>query len=291
MRPVEQREDTRVRSEASVLWRRFRRNKAAIAGGAIVLFFVLLAFLAPLAAPYDPAQTNFRDRLEGPSASHWLGTDSLGRDMLSRIIYGSRYSLLSGLVSVAIAVAVGTLLGLVSGYYGKLADNIIMRLMDMLLAFPGILLAIAIISVLGRGLTNAMIAVGLYSIPSFARVVRGNVLALREQEFVQGARAAGASNSRIIFRHILPNITTPVTVLSTMRLGSTILAAAALSFIGLGAQPPTPEWGAMLSGGRDVLRVAPHITTFPGLAILLTVIGFNLLGDGLRDALDPKLKD
>lgn len=281
----------KVESQVKAVWRRLRKNRMAMVGGGIVLLFVLLAVFAPFVAPYDPTLPDFGDRLAGPSAEHWLGTDSLGRDMLSRIIFGSRYSLVTGLVSVGIAATLGTLLGLVSGYYGKWADMVIMRFMDMLLAFPGILLAIAIISVLGRGLINAMIAVGLYSIPSFARVVRGSVLSLREQEFVQGARAAGAKNSRIIFRHIMPNIMTPVIVLSTMRLGTTILAAASLSFIGLGAQPPTPEWGAMLSGGRDVLRVAPHITTFPGLAILMTVVGFNLLGDGLRDALDPKLKE
>lgn len=282
---------TAKRSWAVETWKRLSKNRAAVAGGAMVLLFVLIAALAPVIAPYDPSLPNFMDRLQAPSARHWLGTDPLGRDMLSRIVYGSRYSLLTGLVSVGIAALLGTVLGLVSGFYGKWTDMIIMRFMDMLLAFPGILLAIAIISVLGRGLFNAMIAVGLYSIPSFARVVRGSVLSLREQEFVQGARAVGATNARIIFRHILPNITTPVIVLSTMRLGTTILAAAALSFIGLGAQPPTPEWGAMLSGGRDYLRVAPHITTFPGLAILLAVIGFNLFGDGLRDALDPKLRD
>lgn len=277
-------------SQLRAVWRRFKRNKMAMSGGAIVLFFVAVAIAAPLIAPYNPNKPDFAHRLEGPSSRYWLGTDSLGRDILSRIIYGSRYSLLSGLVSVGIAAFLGTLSGLVAGYYGGWVDAVIMRFMDMLLAFPGILLAIAIIAVLGRGFFNAMVAVGLHSVPSFARVVRGSVLSLREREFVESAKAAGATDSRIVFRHILPNIATPVIVMSTMRLGTTILAAAGLSFLGLGAQPPTPEWGAMLSGGRDVLRVAPHITTFPGLAILVTVVGFNLFGDGVRDALDPKLK-
>jgi peptide/nickel transport system permease protein len=280
-----------AKSQLKAVWRRLLRNRMAVIGGGVVLFFVLVAIVAPLIAPYNPNKPDFMNRMQGPSPEHWLGTDTLGRDMLSRIIYGSIYSLLAGIVSVTIAAFVGTLLGLLSGYYGGWVDMIIMRFMDMLLAFPGILLAIAIISVLGRGLFNAMVSVGLYSVPSFARVVRSRVLSLREQEFVESARAIGSSNSRIIFRHILPNIATPVIIMSTMRLGTTILAAAALSFLGLGAQPPTPEWGAILSGGRDVLRVAPHIATFPGLAILITVVGFNLLGDGVRDALDPKLKD
>lgn len=280
-----------AQSQLKAVWRRLLRNHMAVIGGGVVLFFVLVAIFAPLIAPFNPNKPDFMNRMQGPSREHWLGTDTLGRDMLSRIIYGSRYSLLAGVVSVTIASLVGTLLGLLSGYYGGWVDMIIMRFMDMLLAFPGILLAIAIISVLGRGLLNAMVSVGLYSVPSFARVVRSRVLSLREQEFVESARAIGSADSRIIFRHILPNITTPVIIMSTMRLGTTILAAASLSFLGLGAQPPTPEWGAMLSGGRDVLRVAPHIATFPGLAILVTVVGFNLLGDGVRDALDPKLKD
>lgn len=280
-----------VQSRLKAVWRRLLRNRMATIGGCVVLFFVCVAVFAPLIAPYDPNKPDFISRMQGPSRDHWLGTDTLGRDMLSRIIYGSRYSLLAGIVSVTIAAFAGTLLGLVSGYYGGWVDMVIMRFMDMLLAFPGILLAIAIISVLGRGLFNAMVSVGLYSVPSFARVVRSRVLSLREQEFVESARAIGSTDSRIIFRHILPNIATPVIIMSTMRLGTTILSAASLSFLGLGAQPPTPEWGAILSGGRDVLRVAPHIATFPGLAILITVVGFNLLGDGVRDALDPKLKD
>ncbi len=280
-----------ARSQIRAIWRRLLRNRMAVMGGCVVLFFVVVAVFAPLIAPYDPNKPNFMARLKGPTSDHWLGTDTLGRDMLSRIMYGSRYSLLAGIVSVTIAAFVGTLLGLLSGYYGGWVDMTIMRIMDMLLAFPGILLAIAIISVLGRGLFNAMVSVGLYSVPSFARVVRSRVLSLREQEFVEAARAIGDSDGRILFGHILPNIMTPVIIMSTMRLGTTILAAASLSFLGLGAQPPMPEWGAILSGGRDVLRVAPHIAAFPGLAILMTVVGFNLLGDGVRDALDPKLKD
>ena len=270
--------------------RRLRKNKLAMVGGSIILLFTLMAVFAPLLAPHSPTLTSLSNRLKGPTAEHPLGTDGIGRDVLSRIIYGSRYSLMSGLISVGIAVLVGTLLGLAAGYYGGWLESLIMRFMDMLLAFPGILLAVAFVAVLGRGYLNAMIAVGLHSVPGFARVVRGSVLSLKEREFVEAARAAGAKDSRIILKHILPNVLTPVIVMATMRLGTTILAAAGLSFIGLGAQPPLPEWGAMLSEGRSYLRSAPHITTFPGIAILLTVVGFNLLGDGVRDALDPKLK-
>lgn len=277
-----------TKGTGSMFWRRLRRNRAALIGGGLVLFFVILAVLADVVAPYDPMASNFRARYAVPSWDHWLGADGLGRDMLSRIIHGARYSLLTGLISVGIAFSVGSLLGLIAGYFRGIVDTIIMRFMDVLLAFPGILLAIAIISVLGRGLTNAMIAVGIYSIPAFARVLRSSVLEKREEEYVQAARAGGSSSGRIIFRHVLPNALAPVLVLATMRLGSAILAAASLSFVGLGAQPPMPEWGAMLSAGKDVLRTAPHVTLFPGIAILLTVIGFNLFGDGLRDALDPK---
>lgn len=277
-----------TRSSGTMFWRRLRRNRAALVGGGLVIFFIVLALFADVIAPYDPMASNFRARYATPSWEHWLGADGLGRDMLSRIIHGARYSLLSGLISVGIAFSVGSLLGLVAGYFRGIVDTIIMRIMDVILAFPGILLAIAIISVLGRGLTNAMIAVGIYSIPAFARVLRSSVLEKREEEYVQAARASGSSSGRLIFRHVLPNAIAPVLVLATMRLGSAILAAASLSFVGLGAQPPMPEWGAMLSAGRDVLRTAPHVTLFPGIAILLTVIGFNLFGDGLRDALDPK---
>lgn len=273
-----------------MFWKRLRRNRAALIGGGIIVFFLILALLADVIAPFDPMASNFRARHAPPSAEHWLGADALGRDMLSRIIHGARYSLLTGLISVGIAFSVGSLLGLIAGYFRGIVDMIIMRVMDTLLAFPGILLAIAIISVLGRGLTNAMIAVGIYSIPAFARVLRSAVLEKREEEYVQAARASGSSNFRIIFGHVLPNALAPVLVLATMRLGSAILAAASLSFVGLGAQPPMPEWGAMLSAGKDVLRTAPHVTLFPGIAILLTVIGFNLFGDGLRDALDPKAR-
>lgn len=277
-----------TRSSGTMFWRRLRRNRAALVGGGLVIFFIVLALFADVIAPYDPMASNFRARYATPSWEHWLGADGLGRDMLSRIIHGARYSLLSGLISVGIAFSIGSLLGLVAGYFRGIVDTIIMRIMDVILAFPGILLAIAIISVLGRGLTNAMIAVGIYSIPAFARVLRSSVLEKREEEYVQAARASGSSSGRLIFRHVLPNAIAPVLVLATMRLGSAILAAASLSFVGLGAQPPMPEWGAMLSAGRDVLRTAPHVTLFPGIAILLTVIGFNLFGDGLRDALDPK---
>lgn len=277
-----------TKNAGSMFWKRLRRNRAALVGGSIVLFLILLAVFADVVAPSDPLASNFRARYAPPGSEHWLGADALGRDSLSRIIHGARYALLTGLISVGIAFTIGSVLGLLAGYFRGIVDTIIMRIMDILLAFPGILLAIAIISVLGRGLTNAMIAVGIYSIPAFARVVRSSVLEKREEEYVQAAQASGSNSMRIIFKHVFPNALAPVLVLATMRLGSAILAAASLSFVGLGAQPPIPEWGAMLSAGKDVLRTAPHVTLFPGIAILLTVIGFNLFGDGLRDALDPK---
>jgi peptide/nickel transport system permease protein len=229
--------------------------------------------------------------LTPPNREFLLGTDSLGRDVFSRIVYGSRVSLMTGTVAVTIALTVGTIIGLFAGYLGGMIDDVLMRGIDVLLAFPGLLLAIGVVAVLGPGLTNAMIAIGIARVPSFARVVRGVTLALRELDFVHASLAAGARTGRIMIRHILPNTLSSLIVLTTVNLGTALLAASSLSFLGLGAQPPTPEWGAMLSDGRLFLLVAPHVATFPGVAIALMVLGFNLLGDGLRDALDPRMKD
>ncbi len=267
-----------------------RRNKGAMVGGMVVLLFIFTALFAPLIAPYDPLESNLDEALQSHSYKHWLGTDEQGRDILSRIIYGGRMSLAIGVVAVAISSVLGVLLGLISGFLGGKVDNVIMRFMDILMAFPGMLLALAIVSALGPGTVNLMIALGVYSVPFFARVVRGSVLSVREMEYVEAARAVGQSNFFIVFSHILPNCIGPILVLATLRVAIAILNGAGLSFLGLGPQPPTPEWGAMLSSGRTYLRVAPWVATYPGFAIMLVVLGFNVFGDGLRDALDPRLK-
>ena len=275
-------------------WRAFykklSKNKAALVGGAIVLIFILLAILAPVIAPYEPDKMHIKDKLQGPSADYWLGTDDKGRDILSRLLWGARISLTVGIVSTIIGAAVGIALGIVSGFYGGRVDSFIMRVCDVLLAFPGILLALAIVSVLGASTINVIFAVAFFAIPTFARIVRGSTLSVKKLEYIDAIRAMGARDSRIILKHILPNITSPIIVQFTLYIASAIITAAALSFLGMGTQPPTPEWGTMLSDGRSYIRTAPYITLFPGLAILMVVVGFNLFGDGLRDALDPKTK-
>jgi len=282
-------------TRASGPWRdaasRLLRSKTACAGLAILALLLTAALFADVLAPYDPVHdADLYNRLQPPSAEHWLGTDAQGRDIFSRILHGARISLEIGLVSVGISLILGTLLGAVSGYFGGTVDLVIMRLIDILLAFPSILLAIAIVAILGPDLINAMIAIGIVGIPQFARIVRSSVLAVKEMEFVDAARAIGASDTRILFRHILPNCLAPILVQTTLSIGTAILDAAGLSFLGLGAQPPQPEWGLMLKEGQSAFQTAVWVVTFPGLAILLTVLGFNLLGDGLRDALDPRLK-
>ncbi|MGE5257097.1 MAG: ABC transporter permease [Hyphomicrobiales bacterium] len=284
-------EDVQKTTQAAEVWRRLKRNKAAIVGGAIVMLFVGVAILAPAIAPHPPDEGDLSLRLNPPSMEHWLGTDALGRDILSRIIYGAQVSLQIQVVAVLIALVVGTLLGMFGGYYGGVTDNLIMRSMDILLAFPGIFLAIAIIAVLGPGLLNLMLAAGIYSVPQFARIVRGSILSLKEKEFVEAARAAGESDLSILFRYLLPNSMAPIIIQTTLRMATVLLTASGLSFLGLGVQPPQAEWGAMLSTARPYLITAPHVATFPGLAIMLVVMGFNLFGDGLRDSLDPRLKD
>jgi peptide/nickel transport system permease protein len=274
----------------SAFYKQMKKNKMAMIGGYIILFYILVAIFGPLIAPYDPLEIDLMNKLQPPSIEHLMGTDDKGRDVLSRIIYGSQLSLTVGVVSVAIGAFVGIILGLVSGYYGKMIDTVIMRFIDVLLAFPGILLALAIISALGPDLINVMIAVGIFSIPTFARIVRGSTLSTKKMEYIDAIRALGATDFKIIFVHILPNILSPIIVQGTLRLATAILTAAGLSFLGMGAQPPSPEWGAMLSSGRNFLWNAPHMATFPGLAIALIVMGLNLFGDGLRDALDPRMK-
>jgi len=272
-------------------WRRLVRQPLSIFSGTIVIILLLTAIFGPVLAPYDPNAIDMANRFAPPSLSHLFGTDAFGRDILSRIMVGARISLQVGIIAVGLSATVGSLLGLVAGYTGRITDEIIMRAMDILFAFPAILLAIAIMAALGRGVGNAMIAIGVVYVPIFARLARGAVLSLREEEFVEAARAIGSSNGRIMFRHILPNTLSPLIVETTLSLSFAILAEAALSFFGLGTQPPDPSWGRMLSEGRAYFQQSAWLGIFPGLAIMLTVLGFNLLGDGLRDALDPRLKN
>ena len=291
VKPVSQITSPKKSTPFSEFWRKFKKQKMAVIAGAFVLFLIVIALIGPYIAPYGSAEFDYDHVLEGPSAQHWAGTDAYGRDIFSRIIEGTRISLFIGLLSVLLGALVGTVLGLVSGYYGKWLDSIIMRICDVLFAFPGILLAIGIIAILGPGLGNVIIAISIFSVPMFARIVRSSTLAVKSTTYVEATRSIGAKHKRIIWKHIFPGTVSSIIVFFTMRLGTAILSAASLSFLGLGAQPPSPEWGAMLSGGRDYLNTAPHVTFFPGLAIFITVLAFNLLGDGLRDALDPKIKD
>jgi peptide/nickel transport system permease protein len=278
--------ERRAHGRLSQIWRQFSQHPGALAGAVVIVVFVLAGIFAPVIAPQDPNAIS-RDRRAAPSADHWLGTDELGRDLLSRVIYGARVSLRVGLVTIGIALSAGTLLGVVAGYFGGWVDALLMRLTDIMLAFPGILLAIAIIAILGPGLYNVMIAVGIEAIPVYTRTARASTLAIKEREFVVAARATGAGHERIIRRHVLPNIVAPLIVLATIGVAGSILAAAGLSYLGLGAQPPTAEWGAMLSSARNYLRDSWWIATFPGVAIMLVVLALNLFGDGLRDVLDP----
>lgn len=280
----------RSESPWHVALRRLRRNRGAMAGLFLVITLAAVAVFANLLAPHDPIKINPDAALRAPGGKNVLGTDPLGRDILSRLIYGARISLRVGLVSVGIAAVCGSTLGLLSGYYGRWADLVVMRLIDLLLAFPNVLLALVIIAILGPSIFNLMIAVGISATPGYARLVRGSVLSAKENVYVEAAVAVGCSDRLIIWRHILPNVLAPVIILSTLGMAGAILTGAALSFLGLGVQPPTPEWGTMLSDGRNYLRKAWWITTFPGLAIMLTVLSINMLGDGLRDALDPRLK-
>ena len=268
--------------------RRLLKDKLARVGLVVIALFVLSALFAPFIAPYDPLQQNLRNSLRPPSASHWLGTDLLGRDILSRIIHGTRISLLTGMFVVSIVSVTGCTLGSLAGYYGGATDRVISQITDVVLTFPGLIVAMAIAGMLGPGLFNAMVALAMTGWPSYCRVMRGQVLAVKQKDYVEAARASGASDLVIITRHIVPNCFSPIVVMATLGMGGIILAAAGLSFLGLGAQPPTPEWGSMLSEARPYLLRSPHLAIYPGLAIMLVVLAFNLVGDGLRDALDPR---
>lgn len=272
-------------------WKRFGRNKLAVAGLVVFLGLVLLALLAPQIAPYDPDKQDWKVRLQAPSAAHPFGTDEFGRDVLSRTLYGGRVSLLAGVLPVVLGASAGTLLGLFAGYMGGRWDQWLMRLLDILLAFPTIFLALAVVGTLGPGLWNAMLAVAFVSIPGYARVVRGQVLTLRERDFIAAAKAAGASHTRVLLRHLLPNILSPLLVQATLSVGFAILTTASLSFLGLGTQPPTSDWGEMLASGRQHLPDAWWLELFPGLFVMLAVLSVNLLGDGLRDYFDPRSRN
>ena len=271
-------------------WRRLRRNPSAVVGMIIVGLLVTAGILAPWLTPYDPTQQSLMEVLQPPSLEHPLGTDNLGRDLLARILYGARLTLFMGVFAVGVGMVVGVPLGVLSGYYGGWVDMAIQRVMDLMLSFTTFLLALALVSLLGVGLTNVIVAVGISTIPRFARLVRSSVLTLREVAYVEAGLALGARDGRILRLHVMPNAMAPVIIQATLSMGSTILIAAGLGFLGLGVQPPTPEWGAMLGEGRNYIFTSHYLTTFPGLAIFLAVMGFNLLGDGLRDALDPQLR-
>ena len=277
-----------MKSSKKLALQQLKKNKIAIIGLIIIISLAFIALFAPFIAPHDPIEQNLDKRLLTPCREYPMGTDDLGRCLLSRIIYGARVSLKLGVIVVGIITVIGVTLGLISGYYGGIVDEIIMRLVDVVLAFPGIILALAIAGALGPGLFNVMLALAMVGWTGLARVVRGSVLSVKQKEFVESARALGCSDLHIMTRHILPNVMAPVIVLATLDMAFIILAAAGLSFLGLGAQPPTPEWGSMLNNGRAFMRTAPHLTTFPGLAIMVAVLAFNFLGDGLRDALDPR---
>lgn len=283
--------EKKLKSESlwTISFKRLRKSRTAVLGIIIIILFTLIAFLAPYIAPYDPLEQNFIKSFRAPSAEHYLGTDEFGRDVFSRILYGARISLQIGFIAVFISLVVGVSVGLAAGYYGGWIDMVVMRVMDLMLSFPYILLALVIMSILGPGIYNAMIAIGIVYVPQYARIVRSSVLSVKEKEYVLAARALGANDFRIILKHVFLNSMAPIIIQTTLSIGRAIINAAGLSFLGLGAQPPTPEWGAMLSNGQNFLRNAPWIATFPGIAIALLVLGFNMVGDGFRDAFDPRL--
>lgn len=277
-------------SQLRAMWYSLLEDKAAMAGLILIAFLALVAIFGPLIMPYDPNRSNLQTSFLPPSMSHWFGTDQLGRDILSRIISGARISLTVGITAVSISLSIGVVLGSIAGYRGGWIDTIIMRVMDMMLAIPSILLAIAFMAALGKGIDKAVIAIGLVSIPEYARIVRGSILSVKENDYVQAARVVGDKSGRIIFRHILPNVLSSIVVRATLGISTAVLDTAALGFLGLGVQPPQAEWGDMLGRSRSFIFSAPYTLIFPGIAITLTVLAFNLLGDGLRDALDPKAR-
>jgi len=287
--------DARSASAAAALPRRkrrgltrFMRNRAAVFGAFLVALIVIMALFAPWLTHYDPVQASFMAVRQAPSAAHWFGTDELGRDVLSRLLYGARASLLAGVVSVGIAVVLGVPLGLIAGYFGRFVDGVISRIADALLSIPFLILAIALSAFLGPSLTNAMAAIGISAMPRFIRLTRGQAISVKAEEYVEGARAIGLDHARIMLRYILPNVLPPIIVQASLTVASAIIAEASLSFLGLGQLPPAPSWGSMLNTAKDFVSQAPWMSIFPGIAIFLAVLGFNLLGDGLRDALDPR---
>lgn len=281
---------TKAASLWADVWKQLRRNKLAMVGFSILAVLILVAVFAPWLAPYDPNEMNLALGIQNPSAEHWLGTDNFGRDVLSRLIYGSRVSLTVGLIVVGIAGSIGVTLGAISGYYGGVVDAVIMRAVDVLYAFPFLVLAIAVVAIVGPSLTNVMIVLGLVSWIGYARLVRGQVLSLKESDYIKAARTVGASDLRIIFLHILPNCLGVIVVQATFGVAGSILAASGLSFLGMGAQAPTAEWGAMLNAARSDMRHYPFLAIMPGMAIMITVLAINFVGDALRDALDPRLR-
>lgn len=289
---VEANAPRKARSQMGEVWHQFRRNKGAMVGSAIVLIIVFVALFADVFLDYDTQVVgqNVAERLQWPSARHWFGTDELGRDIFFRVLYGTRFSCSVGLVAVTIGLVIGVTLGAIAGFYGGTLEEVIMRSTDILGAVPNMLMAIVIVSVLGQSIWNLMLAVGITSVPQFVRITRATVLTVRNQEYVEASKAIGLSNRRIIFKHILPNCLSPIIVQATLRVASAIISASSLSFLGLGVPAPSPEWGALLSGGRKYIRDYSYMTLFPGLAIMITVLALNMMGDGLRDSLDPKLK-
>ena len=283
-------EEKRNKSQAAAVWRSLRRNRMAMLGLFILIILALVAIFAGVIAPYEYDAQDLLNARQGPSAAHIFGTDEFGRDILARLVHGSRVSLSVGVIAVSIALLIGGSLGAIAGFYGGKIDNVIMRIMDIFLAVPSLLLSITIVSALGPSIFNLMLAIAISSVPGYARIVRASVLTVKDQEFVEAAKCIGANNFEIISSHILPNCMAPIIVQVSLKVASAILSTSGLSFLGLGVKAPTPEWGAMLSGGRAYLRNAPHLTVFPGIAIIITILSLNLLGDGLRDALDPKLK-
>lgn len=278
------------KSQLQEVWGRFKKNRLALFGMVLILLMILMVILSPLIAPYGFDEQNYYEIFASPSLQHLCGTDNLGRDVFSRLLYGGRVSLTIGIISVGIGLLCGGLMGALAGYYGSKLDNTLMRIIDILMAIPSVILAISICAALGPGLVNTMIAVGVASIPNYARILRSSILSIKQQEYVEAARAIGASNARIISKHIVPNSLSGLIVQASMGVGRAIISAASMSFIGLGIAPPNPEWGAMLSAGRTYFRDYPHMVLFPGIAIFLAVLSMNLIGDGLRDALDPRLK-
>lgn len=280
------------RSQWQDTWRRLKKSKTAVLGLALIVMFICMAIFAPLIGDYqeDALKMNFEERLQSPSTDHWFGTDEFGRDIFIRIVYGTRISLFVGFISVSIALSIGGFFGAIAGYYGGQIDHVIMRILDVILAIPVILLAITIVAALGASILNLMIAIGIANIPGFARVVRAAVLSVKDEEYIEAAKAIGAKDHIIILKHVLPNSMAPIIVYATLKIATAIMATASLSFIGLGVKPPTPEWGGMLASGRAYIRDHMYIVLYPGLAIVLSVLSLNLIGDGLRDALDPKLK-